>query len=769
VARRSTAVTIPISYLTNNKALKRSGSLFGKFSRGVGRSAGVAVAAIAAIGGAAARMAAEFETSFAKIEGLVGVSGQALGKLEEAAQTLGPQFGKSANEAADALFFITSAGLRGAAATEVLEASLKGAAIGLGETKTIADLATSAVNAYGQQNLNGAQAVDVLTEAVRLGKLEPAELAQSMGQVLPISSNLGVSFQEVGAAMAGMSKTGTDASTAATQLRQILNTIAKPTSQANEQLASMGMSAEGLRKQIREEGLFATLETLTTAFDGNIEATTQVFGNIRALSGVLDLMGASVDDNRELFRQMTDDVGVLDEALQVTEQTASFKFNRAMEGVKASLIPVGTTLLEVGSQLLDGLMPIIDQMGPVMEETFALMVPPLLDLVETLPKVFEGFSPLFPVLGEITALVLQLVESLLPPFVAFMEFLAPIVTFLAEAFTTLVQPLVDQFAPVLQRLFEVLTPLVESLFPILLILVDALLEPFMNLLEVILPFIELGLIVLTDVINQFVVPALEVFAQFLDTRLPDAIAFLSRHGLAPGLLAFGDFAADYKNVANGLEIFVAETFNNIIAAVEASVRSVVRATKSFANILKRSPDPASRLLGMALDQLPDPESINLQRVKVPEMKFSFPEVDVTGITDSARRTMEAIESQRSATAGIGVPEQMDVAARIQAGLSTPGLFQRKGITGLFGGDLPSPTVPFQAFAKGGIVTQPTFGLIGEAGPEAVIPLNQAGRMGTTINVTVNAGMGTDGGRVGEEIVKHIRRYERTSGPVFVRA
>ena len=40
------------------------------------------------------------------------------------------------------------------------------------------------------------------------------------------------------------------------------------------------------------------------------------------------------------------------------------------------------------------------------------------------------------------------------------------------------------------------------------------------------------------------------------------------------------------------------------------------------------------------------------------------------------------------------------------------------------------------FAKGGIVTGPTLGLIGEAGPEAVIPLNQMGSMGGT-NVTVN--------------------------------
>ena len=43
-------------------------------------------------------------------------------------------------------------------------------------------------------------------------------------------------------------------------------------------------------------------------------------------------------------------------------------------------------------------------------------------------------------------------------------------------------------------------------------------------------------------------------------------------------------------------------------------------------------------------------------------------------------------------------------------------------------------------AKGGIITKPTFPILaGESGPEAIIPLNQAGNMlggGTTVNVVV---------------------------------
>jgi hypothetical protein len=78
------------------------------------------------------------------------------------------------------------------------------------------------------------------------------------------------------------------------------------------------------------------------------------------------------------------------------------------------------------------------------------------------------------------------------------------------------------------------------------------------------------------------------------------------------------------------------------------------------------------------------------------------------------------------------------------------------------------TVP--AFAKGGIVTGPTLALIGEAGPEAVIPLSGRNKgMGSTYNITVNAGLGSNGANIGREIVDVIKRYERTSGPVFASA
>jgi len=316
---------------------------------------------LAAIGGYAVKTAADFETSFAKIEGLVGVSADEIAALEEAAARLGPQFGKSSTEAAEALFFITSAGLRGQEAIDTLEASLKASAIGLGETAVVADLVTSATNAYGSSILGAAQATDVLTAAVRYGKLEPADLAQSMGMVLPVASAMGVSFDQVGAAFAAMSRTGTDASTAATQLRQILATILKPTAEANDELAKYGLSAQGLREQLRERGLLSVLQTLTGTLGMNDDAISKVFGNIRALSGVLDLMGSNAQATEEIFAGMADTTGMLDEAFGVTADTAAFQFQQALAELKDVMREIGQDLLPIVMDMVEGIRDLVQR------------------------------------------------------------------------------------------------------------------------------------------------------------------------------------------------------------------------------------------------------------------------------------------------------------------------------------------------------------------------------------------------------------------------
>lgn len=312
---------------------------------------------MALVGGAAVKMGMDFETSMQQIVGLVGVAQEQVNEWREDIIRIGPSLSKTSTELGKAMFFITSAGLRGSTALNALEASAKGAAAGLGETQSVADAATSAMNAYGEANLSAEMAVSVLVAAVREGKAEAASLAPVLGRVIPIAAELGVEFHEVGGAMAVMTRLGLDANESATALRSTLAAILKPTKQAEMEMAKYGMSMGDLKTILREDGLIALLTKLRSTFGDNEESMQKVFVNVRALNGVLSIVGKNVEKNIGIFKSLaattTDD---LDKAFKVASETAKFKFN-------AALADLQNTLIELGETVMPTVVPLFEKLG----------------------------------------------------------------------------------------------------------------------------------------------------------------------------------------------------------------------------------------------------------------------------------------------------------------------------------------------------------------------------------------------------------------------
>lgn len=364
------AIFIPLVTKFDSKGLdgaKRALANFQNFAVDVGR---VAATAVAAVGVASVREASQFETTFAKIQGLVGLTADEIADLEKAARDLGPQFGKSGNEAADALFFITSAGLRGASAVDVLEASLKGSAIGLGNVEDIANAATAAMNTYGESNLSGTDAVEALAEAVRLGQFAPEELAGALGRVIPISAELGVTFQETTGLIASLTKGGLSASEAVTGIRGAMQAFIKPTAEAKKMLEQYGISTEDVTQSIEQDGFLATLSKLREAFGENTEDFTKVIGSIEGLSAVFSLTGENTEAYAEIVRLATDDIKIMDEALGFVSDTSQFKFDVAMASARDSLLEIGAAILDNMQPHLDTFIAWMEEHGPAIEEGF---------------------------------------------------------------------------------------------------------------------------------------------------------------------------------------------------------------------------------------------------------------------------------------------------------------------------------------------------------------------------------------------------------------
>lgn len=295
----------------------------------------------------AIQMSRQFELAFARIKGLVVITGDSLDKMKSKVLALAGETTRAPLELADALYFITSAGIKESViALEVLENAAKAAAAGLGTTNTVADAITSTMNAYGEENMSAARAADILVATVREGKAEADTFAPALGKILPIAAAYGASFEDISAAIAALSRGGLSAGTAAIYVRQTLSQLLKPSKQAIDVLKGVGLSAESIRDKVQNEGLFPALMMLRDRLGGieNAGSFTKVFGNVRALTAVLSLVGPAADENAEIFERLNNATGDLDYAFKQYSETLDSKFNKKTAESQAALIALGDSL-----------------------------------------------------------------------------------------------------------------------------------------------------------------------------------------------------------------------------------------------------------------------------------------------------------------------------------------------------------------------------------------------------------------------------------------
>jgi TP901 family phage tail tape measure protein len=316
---------------------------------------------LAIIGIGASKMFADFEFNIAKVIGLVGVAREQAEAWGEQMLSMAPKLAKSPKELSDALYFITSSGFKGAEALNILNISAKASAAGLSETKDVANIVTSAMMAYGKVNMDASKAVDVLIATVREGKGEPEELTKAFATVIPVAAKLRVSFGEVGGAIAEMTRLGIPSATAAVYLRQTLFTLLKPSKQSQEAFAKMGLSARQLRDNLANKGLLDTLLLLKDRTEGlSQEMLGRAFPNVRAFMTLSSLLGANLNDTKEVINEVVNSTGALAKATESVTNTLRYKFNQTMASAQSMLIKLGEGFAKV-------LIPVLESLGKAFE------------------------------------------------------------------------------------------------------------------------------------------------------------------------------------------------------------------------------------------------------------------------------------------------------------------------------------------------------------------------------------------------------------------
>lgn len=368
----------------------------------------------------ATRAAGTFETKMAEVSTLVDTAVFDLNRLEDAILSQSRAFGQSPVQQAAAAYQIISAGAGTATeAISLLDASNRLAIGGVTDVATAADGLTSVLNAYGMEASNASDVSDVLFVGMRAGKTTIGELAGSLGNVAPLAAQAGVSFDELVASIAALTKGGIATRQAVTGVRAILAAVTKPTQEASDMAKRLGIDFNAAALQ--SKGFAGFMDEVVRATGGSSDAMAQLFGGVEALVPALALAGQAGVDMNKILDDMKERGGATQEAFDKMTNTFEFQGNRLRQSLISVMIQLGSVITSVLTPAIKFLADNFDALSRFVVIAAAgfsaLLIPSLFAMIPAIASVTAGLLAmaaawLLTPFGQIAALIIGVSAAL---------------------------------------------------------------------------------------------------------------------------------------------------------------------------------------------------------------------------------------------------------------------------------------------------------------------------------------------------------------------
>lgn len=226
----------------------------------------------------------------------------------------------------EALYDVVSAGFDGEEALQLLAESGLAATAGFVETSVAADGLTTVLNAWGKSADEAGAVSDIFFKTVERGKTTFDELGKNIAKVAPLASSMGISFEEVGGAIATVTKQGTKTPEALTQLRAAMISM-------NKVLGDGWAEAMSFQE---------ALQVVADKAGGSQNALKELLGTDEAVLAVLALTGENARGAAADLDAMSDSLGATAAAAAKVTDTTANQISILKNNILAALEPLGT-------------------------------------------------------------------------------------------------------------------------------------------------------------------------------------------------------------------------------------------------------------------------------------------------------------------------------------------------------------------------------------------------------------------------------------------
>ena len=317
--------------------------------------------------------------------GLVAPTTQAIESIRKQvvglSTDLAKQYGVAASQTAATAADLAATGLEGNDLIEATKQTTRLATLGELDHQQAMKATIALQRTFKLNTLQLGDAVNFLNAVENQTSTSLGDLVEGLPRAGNVVENLGGSFKDLAAMMVAMREAGVPAGEAANSIKSALASLINPSAKASEHFGKLGINLKAIVVNNRGN-LLGMIKDLQAALDtvggkdpqARIQLIEELFGKFQynKVTTLLNNLGKAGSQTQQVFElALSTNKSLADLAereLKTLTETSSGRYKRAVEGLKADLIPIGEKFLNIASKIVnffDGILKVLNQFGPL--------------------------------------------------------------------------------------------------------------------------------------------------------------------------------------------------------------------------------------------------------------------------------------------------------------------------------------------------------------------------------------------------------------------
>ncbi len=332
--------------------------------------AGVGAVLVGGVG-MAVKTFADFESAMKNVQSISNATQKEFEDLSAYAMKLGKDTVFSSKQAAEALYYMASAGYSVKDQMKATDSVLQLATATQWGLAQAAEFTATTITAFGLKAENAGHVVDVMAKASAMSQATMEKLGWSLPYVATQAHMLGLSLETTVAALSLLYDGGLKGEMAGERLRGALNSLLNPTLKEQEALEKMGITLDSVSPTTNKLSdivkVFESHTKLAGDAQWNAANATKIFGE-RA-EGMTVLVAQGSTKLIEYEKNLTNSAGAAQKMADIQQQALLKSFEQLKGSIENLLIKMGGELAPTVKSLagfFEGLTDKIASINPVL-------------------------------------------------------------------------------------------------------------------------------------------------------------------------------------------------------------------------------------------------------------------------------------------------------------------------------------------------------------------------------------------------------------------